>query len=67
MLDAFEEYFLPNLLEAGIRITLVPFEMRDLYRIYNDRALNDSIEIFYLGDDFNIEFDPTLFFIRGDG
>ena len=65
MADAMEALFLPNLAEAGIRLTLVPMEMKDLLRSYNDRDLED-IDMFYLGDDFNVEFDPQLFFLPGD-
>ena len=65
MADAMEELFLPNLAKAGIRLTLVPMDMRTLVRAYNDRDL-EGIDMFYLGDDFNIEFDPQLFFLPGD-
>ena len=65
MADAMEELFLQNLAKAGIRLTLVPMDMRTLVRAYNDRDL-EGIDMFYLGDDFNIEFDPQLFFLPGD-
>ena len=32
---------------------------------YNDKDV-EHIDMFYLGDDFNIEFDPQLFFLAGD-
>ena len=60
-----EEYLIPHLQEAGIRLTLVPMTMKALLKAYNDRDTED-IDIFYLGDDFNIEFDPQLFFLPGD-
>ncbi len=60
-----DEYFISHLQEAGIRLTPVPMTMKDLLRSYNDRDAED-IDIFYLGDDFNIEFDPQLFFLPGD-
>ena len=60
-----DEYFISHLQEAGIRLTLVPMTMKDLLKAYNDRDAED-IDIFYLGDDFNIEFDPQLFFLPGD-
>ena len=63
---ALEEMFLPYLEEAGIHVELVPMEMKDLHIRYDFRAAED-VDIFYLGDDFNIEFDPTLWFIPGDG
>ena len=65
MADAMEALFLPNLEEAGIRVTLVPKEMKELLRSYNDRDMED-VDMFYLGDDFNVEFDPQLFFLPGD-
>ena len=55
----------PHLAEAGIRLTLVPMDMKTLLRSYNDRDIED-IDMFYLGDDFNVEFDPQLFFLPGD-
>lgn len=60
-----DEYLIPHLQEAGIRLTLVPMTMKELLKSYNDRDVED-IDIFYLGDDFNIEFDPQLFFLPGD-
>lgn len=60
-----DRYFISHLQEAGIRLTLVPMTMKDLLKAYNDRDA-EGIDIFYLGDDFNIEFDPQLFFLPGD-
>ena len=65
MAASMEEYFVPHLREAGIRLTLVPMEMKELLRSYNDKDI-EGIDMFYLGDDFNIEFDPQLFFLAGD-
>jgi hypothetical protein len=39
--------------------------MKELLRSYNDKDVED-IDMFYLGDDFNIEFDPQLFFLAGN-
>ena len=55
----------PRLAEAGIRLTLVPMDMKTLLQSYNDRDI-EGIDMFYLGDDFNVEFDPQLFFLPGD-
>lgn len=63
--EKMEEMFLPNLAKAGIRLTLVPMDMKTLLRAYNDRDI-EGIDMIYLGDDFNIEFDPQLFFLPGD-
>ena len=60
-----DQYFISHLQEAGIRLTLVPMTMKKLLKSYNDRDAED-IDIFYVGDDFNIEFDPQLFFLPGD-
>ncbi len=60
-----ETYFVPYLKEAGIRLTLKPMTMKELLRSYNDKDI-EQIDMFYLGDDFNIEFDPQLFFLAGD-
>lgn len=65
MAASMEEYFVPFLKEAGIKLTLIPMEMKELLKAYNDRDIED-IDMFYLGDDFNIEFDPQLFFLAGD-
>lgn len=60
-----EDLFIPYLAEAGIRLTLIPMDMKTLLRSYNDRDI-EEIDMFYLGDDFNIEFDPQLFFLPGE-
>ena len=65
MAEAMEEDFVPYLKEAGIRLTLIPMEMKELLRAYHDRDI-EGIDMFYLGDDFNIEYDPQLFFLAGD-
>ncbi len=63
--ESMKTYLIPHLQEAGIRLTLIPMDMKTLLKSYNDRDIMD-IDIFYLGDDFNIEFDPQLFFLEGD-
>ncbi len=55
----------PHLMEAGIRLALLPLDMKTLLRSYNDKDI-EEIDMFYLGDDFNVEFDPQLFFQPGD-
>ena len=62
MAASMDTYFVPYLAEAGIRLTLLPMTMKELLRSYNDKDV-DNIDMFYLGDDFNIEFDPQLFFL----
>ena len=65
MAESMEVLFVPYLKEAGIRLTLIPMTMKELLRSYNDKDI-EQIDMFYLGDDFNIEFDPQLFFLAGD-
>ena len=65
MAAAMGTFFVPYLAEAGIRLTLKPMTMKELLKSYNDKDV-ENIDMFYLGDDFNIEFDPTLFFQAGD-
>ena len=65
MASSMETYFIPYLKEAGIKVTLIPMTMKELLRSYNDKDV-EEIDMFYLGDDFNIEFDPQLFFLAGD-
>ena len=60
-----ETYLIPHLQEAGIRLTLIPLDMKTLLHSQNFAEIED-IDMYYIGDDFNIEFDPTLFFQEGD-
>jgi ABC-type transport system substrate-binding protein len=63
---ALEQMFIPHLAEAGIKLSLVAMDMKTLLKSYNDRDI-EEIDMFYMGDDFNVEFDPTLFFLDGNG
>ena len=65
MEEAMEASMVRPLKEAGIRLTLVPMEMNDLEHANHDRGI-EGIDMFYVGDDFNIEFAPQLFFLKGD-
>ncbi|MBQ6287799.1 MAG: ABC transporter substrate-binding protein [Clostridia bacterium] len=65
MAEAMEAWFVEPLKQAGIRLTLVPMTMNDLVHAYHDRDI-EGIDMFYVADDFNIEFDPQLFFLAGD-
>ena len=47
MAASMEEYFVPFLKEAGIKLTLIPMEMKELLRAYNDRDI-ENIDMFYL-------------------
>ena len=59
--QAFNEYFIEYLGQAGIRLTIVPLEFDSIVEAHNDH-LFDSLDLLYLGDNFNISFDPALFF-----
>ena len=65
MAEYMDTFFVPYLAEAGIKLTLLPLDMKELFRSYNEKDI-EEIDMFYLGDDFNIEFDPQLFFLAGD-
>ncbi len=65
MAYSMQNFFIPYLAEAGIKLTLVAMDMKTLLKSHNEREL-DGIDMYYLGDDFNIEFDPQLFFLAGD-
>ena len=66
MAESMATLFAPYLKEAGIKLTLIPMTMKDLLYSYNNEKELDQIDMFYIGDDFNIEFDPQLFFLAGD-
>lgn len=66
MAESMEVLFVPYLKEAGIKLTLIPMTMKELLYSYNNEKELDQIDMFYIGDDFNIEFDPQLFFLAGD-
>ena len=62
----FNEHFLPYLTEAGIHVTLYPVDMNEVVDAHALHGLEDA-DIIYLGDNFNISFDPSLFFRAQDG
>jgi len=63
--DAFASLLVPNLRKAGVSLTLMPLEMTELLEAYNHRSMQ-AADMFYLGDDFNVAFDPSQFFRRDD-
>lgn len=58
---ALTECLQSNLREAGISLTLVPVELPELIEIHNAHS-NRKMDMLYLGDNFNISFDPSWFF-----
>ena len=55
------EYLQVNLQEAGIALTLIPVELPELIEIHNAHS-NKTMDMLYLGDNFNVSFDPSWFF-----
>ena len=55
--EAVRECFLPNLNQAGIRVTLERTDMETLKRAYAGEEI-PGIDMIYLGDNFNILYDP---------
>ena len=62
---AFTAYFTDLLAQAGIRLTLVPLEFDTIVEAHNEHIF-DSLDLLYFGDNFNISFDPALFFWGDD-
>lgn len=62
---AFTAYFTDLLAQAGIRLTLVPLEFGTIVEAHNEHIF-DSLDLLYFGDNFNISFDPALFFWGDD-
>lgn len=62
----FQEHLIPYLNEAGIQVTMQGVNMNDLVDIHSVHDL-ESADIFYFGDNFNISFDPSLFFPAHEG
>ncbi len=63
--QAFADYLAENLAQAGIRLICVPATFECLVEAHNDHAF-ESYDLLYLGDNFNISFDPALFFWNED-
>ena len=63
--QALNTCFAANLAEVGIQLTTVPLEFDSIVEAHNAH-LFDSLDILYFGDNFNISFDPALFFRSGD-
>ena len=55
------KYLVEPLSEIGIKITLVPLEIGSLVDTIKQREY-ENLDVFYLGDDFNVSFDPDEIF-----
>ena len=65
--EAFEAVFVPALEQAGFRVTLRQMPLELLQQIYQGKAETEA-DLIYLGDNFNIAFDPDVFYTaEGEG
>ncbi len=63
--QAFSDYLVQNLARVGIRLTVSPLDFDPVVEAHNEQAF-DELDLIYLGDNFNIGFDPALFFREGE-
>ncbi len=63
---AFAEYLVDNLAQAGIMLTLIPLDFDSIVKAHNEHQF-ESLDLLYFGDNFNISFDPALFFWGEEG
>ena len=67
--ESLEKNWIPYLEEAGIRLTLLPMDYDELMRLYydwDDRSETD-IDMFYLASNFDVLFDPLVYFFVPEG
>ena len=62
--QAFADCLADQLAQAGIGLSIVPLEFDNVVDAHNNHLL-DGVDLAYFGDNFNISFDPALFF-HGD-
>jgi len=62
MEQTFNDAFVKNLAAAGVSLKLVPLHFDSIAQSHADRAL-EGVDMIYMGDNFNISFDPALFFV----
>ena len=53
--------FAEPLAEAGVNLTITPVALAEMVEGHN-AGLAEGLDMLYLGDNFNISFDPALFF-----
>ncbi len=59
IVDHLQEYFIDNLNACGIRLTLVPTPMQDLFYSYY-RETERTTDMIYLATDFHVIVDPSI-------
>ena len=59
--ELLKTYLTEPLSKAGVKITLIPLEIGSLVDAIKQREF-EPIDIFYLGDNFNVSFDPAEVF-----
>lgn len=64
--SAFEKYLVPNLAEVGIRLTLVDVSSADLAKMAYEEE-SRSVDMFYQASNFDIIFDPAVYFAVENG
>lgn len=59
--QAFTACFKNHLAQAGIQLTLSPLDFDVIVKAHNEHQFG-SLDLLFFGDNFNISFDPALFF-----
>ena len=59
IVDTLQENFIDNLKECGVRLTLVPATMDDLFRSYY-RDVPRTTDMIYLATNFHVVVDPSI-------
>ena len=66
MKELMEELFLPNLAEAGIKLTLEGLPMYQILSTWYDQGEREG-DMVYLATNFDVVFDPVVYFSEDDG
>ena len=64
--EAFAEWFIAPLAQAGVRLTLEPLDFDSIVEAHNEHDFG-ALDLLYFGDNFNVIFDPSLFFWQDEG
>ena len=66
----FEQHMVPYLAACGVRLTLLPLPTQDLFLKYYGRDSREAdgrqIDMFFLGSNFSLIYDPVLYFSGTD-
>jgi ABC-type transport system substrate-binding protein len=60
------EYLKKQLDAIGFRVTLVPYEIQTLAEAYNQGTIEEGIDAYYIGNNFEITHDLKSFFREGN-